>query len=133
MTLTPLYTMEASIGVSKATKAALRAAKPRSLSWDVFLAALRSSVDQKKYRKTLERLLDETEAESLDAAVERVLAMRSGKIAGLTHAEAKARLRRRRLATALDAASAILHTDPTGPEATRAVASLDKQIHETLN
>ena len=121
--------MEASIGVSKPTKVELQHAKPGGLSWDDFLIILRNSVDEKKFRKNLADLMDQMEADSLDAATERVLSMRSGKEAGLRLAEAKERLKRQRLARELRKVSELLAEEPEGPETQKAMRALDVQLH----
>lgn len=132
MTKHTRYTVEASIGITNATKTALSEVKPGGLSWDRFLLVLRQSVDEKKYRKNLEKLLDEMEADSIEAATDRVLSMRSGKEAPLRYAEAKQRLQNQRLARELAQVSEMLRQSPTGPEAKQAVAALDKHLHATL-
>jgi hypothetical protein len=124
--------MEASIGVSKPTKAGLEQAKPAGISWDDFLVALRASVDARKLRKNLARLLDDVEAESVEAATKRVLEMRSGKAAAMRLAEAKQRLKQVRLARELRHVSQLLTDAPDVPETRRAVEALDEKIHALI-
>ncbi|MDQ1446964.1 MAG: hypothetical protein QOI20_3428 [Acidimicrobiaceae bacterium] len=124
--------MKTSIGVQSDTKDALAQAKPAGLAWDDFLRVMRASVDEKKYRRNLERLLGELEAESVDAAIARVKALRSGKEAALGLAEAKARLKRRQLAAQAARFSELLAGEPASEDLRQAARDLDVQLHTAI-